>query len=132
MTPLQIKYFLSVATTKSITKSAQELYVSVSAIGKQLVALEKEIGVVLLNRSNRGTELTEAGIEFFAFFPVPMPNMRHSEKNSKTRRRRRHGFVSACSQTGRSGIFCGKQNVSYRIKADIIHWKSCRFPCRNS
>lgn len=68
MTPLQIKYFLSVATTKSITKSAQELYVSVSAIGKQLVALEKEIGVVLLNRSNRGTELTEAGIEFFAFF----------------------------------------------------------------
>lgn len=68
MTPLQIEYFLSVAKTKSITKSADELYVSVPAISKQLTALEKEIGLPLMTRSYKGIQLTAAGREFYEYF----------------------------------------------------------------
>lgn len=68
MNPLQIEYFLSVARTKSVAKSSEELFVSAPAISKQLSALEADLGVSLLNRSNKGMSLTTIGEEYYEFF----------------------------------------------------------------
>lgn len=61
MTQLQIEYFLHVATTKSISKSATDLYVSSPAISKQIALMEQELGMALFIRSARGMELTPEG-----------------------------------------------------------------------
>ena len=68
MNDLQIDYFMAVATNLSFTKTSEELYVSQPAISKQISQLEKELGVRLFTRSNKKTELTEAGRLYYDLF----------------------------------------------------------------
>ncbi len=56
-----LKYFLAVARTENISHAAAEMHVSQPALSRQLMDLEKELGVKLLVRNNRRTTLTEAG-----------------------------------------------------------------------
>jgi len=60
----QIEYFASIAETGSFSKAAEELYISQSSLSKQIIALEKELGVKLFDRSKRRISLTEAGKMF--------------------------------------------------------------------
>lgn len=53
--------FLLVAEAGSFSKAAQALYVSPVAVRKQINALEDQVGVRLLDRSNQGVQLTPAG-----------------------------------------------------------------------
>jgi len=58
-----LRYFVAVAHNKSISKAAQEMYITQSALSRHLFRLEEELGCPLFERS-RGTavcQLTEAG-----------------------------------------------------------------------
>ena len=55
------QYFLAVARTGSFHKAAEELYVSQSAISKQIKALEEKLGYSLLQRNTRSVSLTPEG-----------------------------------------------------------------------
>ncbi|TGV02190.1 LysR family transcriptional regulator, partial [Mesorhizobium sp. M00.F.Ca.ET.186.01.1.1] len=57
----QLQYFVEVAKQRNFTKAANALHVSQPSISKMMKALEEELGVVLLDRSERKMELTEAG-----------------------------------------------------------------------
>jgi DNA-binding transcriptional LysR family regulator len=57
----QLKILKIIATEKSFTKAAKNLYISQPAISKQIKALEKNLGVVLLKRENNRIFLTENG-----------------------------------------------------------------------
>ncbi len=56
-----LKYFFEVANLKSISKVSNDLHISQPALSHQLSKLEKDLGVKLFERSNRGVELTEKG-----------------------------------------------------------------------
>ncbi|MGG0719638.1 LysR family transcriptional regulator [Robertmurraya massiliosenegalensis] len=58
----QLKYFLTIAKCKSITKAAEILHVSQPALSKMMKGLEDELGMTLLLRSNKSNELTDAGV----------------------------------------------------------------------
>lgn len=60
----QVQYFLAVATTGSFSAAADELYTTQSSISKQIMTLEKELGVALFDRSKRKIALTQAGETF--------------------------------------------------------------------
>jgi DNA-binding transcriptional LysR family regulator len=60
----QVDYFLSIARTGSFTAAAEELFVSQSSLSKQIIALERELGVQLFDRTKRKATLTEAGKTF--------------------------------------------------------------------
>lgn len=49
---------------KSFTKAADELYISPTAVMKQINALEDRLGITLFSRTNQGLKLTEAGKSF--------------------------------------------------------------------
>ena len=62
MTSTQIQYFLAVAEYESFSKAAESLFVSHQVLSSQIKALEKELGVELINRRNkRKIVLTNAG-----------------------------------------------------------------------
>lgn len=61
----QIKYFQAVVSHKSFTDAAEECFISQSAISQQIQALERELGVKLLDRKNRKFSLTPAGEYFY-------------------------------------------------------------------
>ena len=60
----QIKYFQAVVRCQSFTRAADDCFISQSAISQQIQALEKELGVQLIQRERRKISLTPAG-EFF-------------------------------------------------------------------
>ncbi|MCD8286011.1 MAG: LysR family transcriptional regulator [Clostridia bacterium] len=61
----QLKSFIQVAECRSITKAADLLFLSVSALKQQMDTLEAEVGVQLLNRSPKGVSLTPSGKYFY-------------------------------------------------------------------
>lgn len=60
----QVTYFLTVAELGSFSAAADHLYISQSSLSKQIMALEKELGIELFDRSKRNIVLTEAGATF--------------------------------------------------------------------
>lgn len=56
-----LDYFLKVADEKSISKVANQLYISQPALSLQIRKLEESFGHKLLVRTNKGVQLTEAG-----------------------------------------------------------------------
>ena len=62
---LQLDTFLKVADSGSFTKAAEILYISPTAIIKQINILEDRTGIKLFIRTHRGLKLTEAGKSFY-------------------------------------------------------------------
>ncbi|MFI3322926.1 MAG: LysR substrate-binding domain-containing protein [Rikenellaceae bacterium] len=61
MTIIQLEYLLSVAKHGSFSVAANHCYVTQPSLSTQIKNLEDELGVLLLNRSTKPLELTEAG-----------------------------------------------------------------------
>lgn len=57
----QIKYIVEVAKESSITKAADKLHLSPSAISQSITQLEKEFGISIFTRSRHGTLPTAEG-----------------------------------------------------------------------
>ena len=57
----QLRAFLSVAREGHLTRAAERLHISQSAVSKQIKALEDELGVILFDRTSSGTSLTRSG-----------------------------------------------------------------------
>ncbi len=61
----QLRYFLSVADTRSFVRAAGKLFISRQAISKAISQLEEELNVELFMRDSNGAFLTPAGIMFY-------------------------------------------------------------------
>ncbi len=59
-----LRYFSAVAAAGGFTRASRMLHVSQSALSEQVQALEEELGVPLLDRSQRGAHLTRHGVLF--------------------------------------------------------------------
>ncbi len=57
----QLRYFIAVADTLNFSRAAESVYLSQSALSRQIADLEREVGVPLFHRSTRSVTLTEAG-----------------------------------------------------------------------
>ena len=57
----QLEYIVAIADTKSITRAAEQFYVSQSALSQQLSKLESELKLKLFTRDKQGFKLTPAG-----------------------------------------------------------------------
>lgn len=57
--------FRTVAEEGSFSQAAELLYTSHTSVIKRINALEAQVGVKLINRNNRGVELTAAGKSFY-------------------------------------------------------------------
>lgn len=68
MTLTQMTYFDAVCKYKNVTKAADSLFVSRSAVSRALKELESEWNLVLFKRSRTGVELTEDGVKIREMF----------------------------------------------------------------
>ena len=60
----RLETFIKVAECGSFTKAADDLYITPTAVMKQINALEKELEVALFERTNHGLRITRAGESF--------------------------------------------------------------------
>jgi len=84
MTFHQLKIFASVAKHFSITKAAEELYMSQPAVSHQLKLLEDEFGRSFYFSSHTGLQLTQEGQAFLSEVkPIESKMSRGSSSPSK-------------------------------------------------
>lgn len=63
----QLRYAITVAETGSINRAAEKLLVSQPSLSKAISELEKEMGVTIFYRHNRGVSLAEEGFRFLSY-----------------------------------------------------------------
>jgi DNA-binding transcriptional LysR family regulator len=57
----QMRTYLRITETRSLSEAARGLHLSVAAVSRQLAALEDDLGVTLITRSTRRLTITESG-----------------------------------------------------------------------
>lgn len=67
MTLQQLKYVIKIAETGTISDAAKELFVSQPSLTKSLRELEKEIGISVFNRTNKGISISKDGEVFLGY-----------------------------------------------------------------
>ncbi|UJF36122.1 LysR family transcriptional regulator [Paenibacillus hexagrammi] len=60
----QLQYAIQIATERNFSRAAEKLHIAQPSLSQQLSKLEKEIGVLLFQRSTNSVELTHAGALF--------------------------------------------------------------------
>ncbi len=60
----QLKYFMEVARVEHMTQASENLHVAQSAVSRQIIKLEDELGVALFERVGRNMRLTNVGRDF--------------------------------------------------------------------
>lgn len=73
----QLRQLSEVAKTKSINQAANNLYISQPNLSLSLRNLESELGYTLLNRNNRGIELTADGQLFLEYAEAVLLQFNH-------------------------------------------------------
>ncbi len=61
----QIKTFVALVESRSISKAAEKMDIAVSAVSRRLKELESNLGVQLVQRTTRKMHITEAGEKFY-------------------------------------------------------------------
>lgn len=67
MTLQQLKYLIQVTQSGSFNLAAQKLYISQPSLSNAIAELEKEMGITIFHRSNRGVVLTDDGSKFLSY-----------------------------------------------------------------
>lgn len=63
----QLEFLLEIAKLRSISSTAEKYYISPSAVSKSIKALEDELEITLLNRTNSGVEVTLDGKRILSY-----------------------------------------------------------------
>ncbi|MDR1067435.1 MAG: LysR family transcriptional regulator [Clostridiales bacterium] len=67
MTFQQLKYFIEIVRRGSISKAAENLYITQPSLSNAVKDLEAEVGVKLFTRTPKGITLTTDGMEFLGY-----------------------------------------------------------------
>ena len=62
-----VEAFYWVASLKSISRAAEKLYLTQSAMSSRISTLEEELGVLLLDRGDKQFKLTASGARFLVY-----------------------------------------------------------------
>jgi DNA-binding transcriptional LysR family regulator len=79
----QLGYFVAVAEQLHFTRAAERLHVAQPALSRQIRKLEAEVGVRLLERTNRSVQLTAAGR---AFLEAARQSLEHARRAAREAR----------------------------------------------
>ena len=67
MTLQQLRYVITVAESGTITEAANKLYISQPSLTNAIHELEKEMNIVIFNRTNKGISLSKEGEDFLGY-----------------------------------------------------------------
>lgn len=113
-----LKSFYVTVKNNSISKAAKALFMTQPGLSLQLQALEKDLGVCLLTRSNKGVVLTEAGQVLFDYADTILSLKESIDRDiSNLKNEKQKLIVGACKAIGEYALPCS----IYVFKNDNDH-----------
>lgn len=112
----QMRAFCQVVRSGSITKAAEQLYLSQPTITLQIQALEREMGVVLFERRGPNLKLTPNGDSLYALAGPLVDGMDNLEQNFAAQ----HGQL----ESGELNIGAGESTILYMLPEAIRRFVS--------
>ncbi|MGF7060403.1 LysR substrate-binding domain-containing protein [Brassicibacter mesophilus] len=122
-----LEAFYVTVKVNSISKAAKLLHLTQPGLSMQIQSLEKELQVSLLNRSNKGVELTEAGKIVFDYASTILSlqdNIERDLQNLKTHKK--NLLIGSCKAVGEYALPCSiyiykHENKDVDINLEIMN-----------
>lgn len=110
-----LRAFYATVKANSISKAAKILHLTQPGLSMQIQSLEKDLGVSLLNRSNKGVELTEAGKVVFDYATTILSLQENIERDLENLKSdKKYLLIGSCKAVGEYALPCSiymyKQN----------------------
>jgi LysR family transcriptional regulator, low CO2-responsive transcriptional regulator len=115
----QIRAFVATVKLGTLSRAADSLYLSQPSISLQLQALERELGVNLLQRSRRRINLTDAGEALYALARPLIEGWENLDRDFQTKIK---GL-----QAGKLSIAAGSSTIQYLLPELVRRYRE-RFP----
>jgi DNA-binding transcriptional LysR family regulator len=115
----QIRAFVATVKLGTLSRAAESLYLSQPSISLQLQALERELGVELLQRSRRRINLTDAGEALYAVARPLIEGWENLDRDFQTKIK---GL-----QAGKLTIAAGSSTIQYLLPELVRRYRE-RFP----
>lgn len=102
----QLETFITVAESGSFAKAADKLYISPTAVIKQINILESNLDIKLFNRTHRGLTLTAAGKSLYSDARYIIRYSHESLERAKNAMQKENGIMhrhithDACADSG--------------------------------
>lgn len=96
MTLQQLKYVLEVARCGSINEASKNLYISQPSLSNSIKDLEKELAIVIFNRTNKGIVISKEGQEFLGYAKQIIEQTSLLEDKYLNKRNRKIKFSISC------------------------------------
>jgi DNA-binding transcriptional LysR family regulator len=120
-----LRGFEAAARLLSFTRAGEELFLTQSAVSRQIQELESQLGVPLFERRHRALALTDAGRELYPAAAQVIATMRNATERLRSRAGRRsvsvtttHSFAALWLVPRLSGFTRAHPEVQVRISAD--------------
>lgn len=108
------RVFYTVAKCGSLTKAAEELFISQPAVSQAIKQLEQQLGGKLFNRVSRGMELTETGgKQMFAIVSEVIERLDKAEKEFSVLKNNATGSIRISAEDNVTTYFLMKYIIEY-------------------
>ena len=139
MTLQQLRYAITVAETGTITEAAKKLYISQPSLTNAVHELEKEMNLVIFQRTNKGILLSGEGEEFLGYARQVLEQASILEDKYKGNGGGKkqfcvstqhysfavNAFVDLIKEYGQEEYdFCLRETQTYEIIEDVAHMRS--------
>lgn len=121
---LEIRYFVAAAENGSLRQAAEVLGVGQSCVSRSIMRLEDKLGVSLLERSNTGVRLTNAGRRYLEEVQPALRQLDQAQRAAHSAGRAEGGNVQIGVLTSLAGGFLRKLIIAYqqeypKVRIDI-------------
>ena len=128
----EIRFFVAAAENGSLRRAAETLGVGQSCVSRKIMRLEEKLGVSLLERSNTGVRLTNAGQRYLEEVQPALQQLDQARRAAHSAGRADVGSVQIGVLTSLAGGFLRKLIVAYQQEYPQVRITSLLFVCVNS
>lgn len=114
----QLKIFVKLYELNSFTAAADALYMTQSAVSKQCLELENEIGFPLFERSTRRVEPLTSAVEFYGFATEMLATLNAASRSLDDLRSLKNGSLNIAATP----------LIFYGLICDVVSEYNCKYP----